>query len=259
LKKLGANGYLASENKAEKDVIHERIILIEETAKVCMTTAFCLCCHFAATVYIENSKNEALRERVLPKIKSGDLLVGTGLSNPLKSFSQMEQLHLEAKSVAGGYLIQGALPAVSNIGEDHGFAFIAAHETLGSIMGFTFCDVRGITLKQRTGYLGLNGSATYSCSFDQVFIPEEQIISSKAEEFVQNIRSQFVAYQIPLGLGVSAACIESIKKISERNKSIHQFLKVQSVDLEVQYEILRKKLCKQIRMKCSDWKEILSL
>ena len=44
-------------------------------------------------------------------------------------------------------------------------------------MGIVPCNVDGMKLNQRTGYLALNGSATYSCSFKNVFIPDENIIS----------------------------------------------------------------------------------
>src|SRR5690625_2168945 len=90
-----------------------------------MTTAFCIWCHLAATTYLTNTENEQLRTEVLPKLISGEILAGTGLSNPLKSFAKLETLHLKAEKIRGGYLINGALPAVSNIGEQQTFAFIA--------------------------------------------------------------------------------------------------------------------------------------
>lgn len=259
LMKLGEEGYFSSGNMPKENVIQKRIILIEETAKVCMTTAFCLWCQFAAITYIENSDNEKLRQKFLPKLTVGELLAGTGLSNPLKSFSNIEKLHLKAEKVSNGFIVNGALPAVSNICDDHAFAFIASSEQDGTIMGFVPCNVDGMKLKQRTGYLALNGSATYSCSFQNVFLPDENIISLNAQEFVQSIRTLFVSYQIPLGFGVTASCIESMKKIADKNKKVHQYLRIQPTDIEVQYEHLRKRLCKQIRSKCNDWNEIVQL
>lgn len=259
LVKLGEEGYYLSDHLPKESIIQKRIILIEETAKVCMTTAFCLWCQFAAITYIENSENKKLQQKFLPKLTSGELIAGTGLSNPLKSFAKIETLHLKAEKVNGGFVINGALPAVSNIGKGHAFAIIARNDEFGPIMGFVSCDVDGMTLNQRTGYLALNGSATYSCSFNNVFISDENIISYDAEKFVQTIRSLFVSYQIPLGFGVTHSCIESMKKQAEKNKEVHQYLRIQPTDLEVKYEHLRKKMCKQIRSKCSDWNEIIQL
>ena len=37
-------------------------------------------------------------------------------------------------------------------------------------MGFVSCDAEGLQ-KEKVDYLGINGSATYACSFNDVFIP----------------------------------------------------------------------------------------
>src|SRR5699024_10556230 len=122
--RLGSAGFFATDH-SEKDVMLKRIAVVEEIAKVCMTTAFCVWCHFAATTYVSHSENNYLRERILPQLLNAKLLAGTGLSNPLKSFANLEKIHLQAKKVSGGYIINGALPAVSNIGAEQSFAFIA--------------------------------------------------------------------------------------------------------------------------------------
>lgn len=255
---LGKEGYFLSNDKTEVEVILQRVAVIEKTAKVCMTTAFCLWCHFAAIVYITNTKNHQLRKKILPKLESGELLAGTGLSNPLKTFSSIEKIHLTARKVENGYIINGSLPAISNIGKGHAFAFIARSET-SYIMGFISCDDERLSLNERTNYLGMNGSATYSCTFTNVFIPESDIISYEAIKFVQSVRSLFVSYQIPLGLGVTASSIASIEKMYEKNASVNKYLQKGSEDIKARYVILRKCLRKQIRAKCYHWKDIVNL
>ena len=97
LRKLGEAGFLSSENKSKKDTIMDEMYLVEETAKVCMTTAFCLWCHLAALTYVRNTKNEKLKNELLPALESGEILAGTGLSNPMKFYAGLEKLHLSAK------------------------------------------------------------------------------------------------------------------------------------------------------------------
>ena len=87
LRKLGEAGFLSSENKSKKDTIMDEMYLVEETAKVCMTTAFCLWCHLAALTYVRNTKNEKLKNELLPALESGEILAGTGLSNPMKFYA----------------------------------------------------------------------------------------------------------------------------------------------------------------------------
>ena len=69
---------------------------------------------------------------LLPALARGELLGGTGLSNTLKSSCEIERFLLSAKRVEGGYEINGTLPWVSNLGDDHvfGSAFFSSESFL---------------------------------------------------------------------------------------------------------------------------------
>lgn len=263
LETLGKEGFYQVKDLSERDVILRRIAIIEETAKTCMTTAFCIWCHLAATTYITHSKNTVLKEKVLPKLLNGELLAGTGLSNPLKSFAKLEKLHLKAKKVNGGYVIQGTLPAVSNIGEDHGFAVIAEVNEDEKVMCFVYGNQNGLTLKQRIGFIGVNGSSTYCCLFNEVFIPNEQVITSEVDEYIEEIRTRFITYQIPLALGVTASCIEMMEKLAKKHKlikdNINRFLPVQPKDLKQKHDRLRSRIFELVSEKSLDWAQLIEL
>ncbi|HLR42958.1 MAG TPA: acyl-CoA dehydrogenase family protein [Pseudogracilibacillus sp.] len=254
LEKLGEAGFFAVEAR-EQDELEKRFIVIEETAKVCMTTAFCIWCHLAATTYLTHTENESLKNAVLPKLLTGKLLAGTGLSNPLKSFAKLETLHLKAEKVRGGYIVRGALPAVSNIGPGQAFAFIAEVESDEKVMGFVYCDDPAITLRARTGYIGLNGSATFSCAFQDIFIPDAQIIATNVDTFVEQVRTRFLAYQIPLALGVTAASVNTMDKIANKyhENNINQYLRVQPEDLNVRNDAIRSQLADVIGAPNLSW------
>src|SRR5690625_3135198 len=98
IEKLGEAGFFELED-SEEHVLLKRLAVVEETAKVCMTTAFCIWCHLAATTYLTHSDNLYLKEQVLPRLLAGEILAGTGLSNPLNAFTQLEPLHLKAERV----------------------------------------------------------------------------------------------------------------------------------------------------------------
>jgi len=138
IERLGEAGFFTTDTDDEYFIL-KRLAVVEETAKVCMTTSFCIWCHLAAITYLSHSDNLYLKEQVLPRLLAGEILAGTGLSNPLKAFAQLEPLHLKAERVSGGYVINGALPAVSNIGSDEAFAFVAEVDDVQKVMGFVFC------------------------------------------------------------------------------------------------------------------------
>lgn len=259
LQKLGEAGYFTITNKTQSGILLQRTWLVEETAKVCMTTAFCLWCHLASITYITHSNNTHLQQNILPKLISGKLIAATGLSNPLKAFAQLERNHLTATKVAGGYVINGCLPAVSNIEQDHGLAFIANVSEEESIMFLTMCNVHGLTLQQHKNFFGLNGSATYRCNFEDVFVSNENIIANKAFEFIQQVRAEFVSYQIPLGLGVIAASVKEIEAALSGNDGINKSLRVQPSMLNERYHTLRDTYRQLIQKETIPWNQIIQI
>lgn len=256
---LGKNGFFDSTGKDEFDYILAEMNIVEEVAKVCMTTAFCLWCHLAALTYIRNTANLSLKEKYLPLLENGETLGATGLSNPMKFYAGLEKLHLNAKQVDGGYIVSGALPAVSNLGEGHSFGVIANVDENKQVMFFVPCSIDGLKLKAKTEYLGVNGSATYACTFDDVFLPNEALISDNAAAFIEQIRPAFILYQIPLGLGVTKAAIQAIERVKARQNNCNQYLKVQAPELQQELQQVEQSLANVFQAKEKNFKTIASI
>ncbi|SDO33599.1 acyl-CoA dehydrogenase family protein [Alkalicoccus daliensis] len=255
---LGTGGYLSSENKTVAEAAAEEVQVVKEVSSYCMTTGFNLWCHMAALTYVRHTENTGLKDRFLPKLESGELLGATGLSNPMKFYAELEKLHLKAEPVPGGYQLNGALPAVSNLGEGHWFGAIAATPDNHRIMAFVSCDQEGISLKEKVSYLGLNGSATYAVRFENVFIPQEQILAEDADAFVQKIRPYFVTYQVPVGLGVIEAAVASMKKCANKQSGVNEYLPVQPEDIETPLRGIEADF-KALLEEGVTWKEILEI
>lgn len=245
LQKLGSSGLFQSKGLTEKEILYNHFTTAYETSKTCMTTGFVLWCHLAAITYLQNSRNDYLKDEILPLLETGELLGATGLSNPMKFYAGLEKLHLKASEVDGGYVISGHLPYISNLCNKHWFGLIASVNETKRIMAFIPCDADKIELKEKKDFLGLNGSATLTCKFNQFFIPKKWIISENADAFVEKIRPTFVFYQIPLGLGISKSAIQSIDKVRNKQEKCNQFLQVQSKELREKWQTLQKEV-KQI-------------
>lgn len=231
LLEIGKSGLLSSEGKTAKETCANEVEVVKQVSRYCMTTGFNLWCHLAALTYLRHTENTGLKARLLPQLENGETLGGTGLSNPMKYYAGMEKLHLKAEKEDGGYVISGALPAVSNLGHGHWFGVIAETDEGGRIMALISCEEPGLTLKEKVSYLGLNGSATFSCIFKDVFIPDGQILSEDADAFVKKIRPYFVAYQVPLGLGVTGAAVDSMTKQDNKQGGCNSYLPVQPEDI----------------------------
>lgn len=258
LKSIGKAGFLNSDNGVDYST---EVRVVEEVSKVCMTTAFNLWCHLASLTYIRNSDNSYLKEEILPQLENGHLLGGTGLSNPMKYYAGLETLHLKAAKTNEGYVVNGQLPSVSNLGKDHWFGIIAEVSSDQRIMAVVPCNAEGLSLKAKLEYLGVNGSATYSCAFDEVTIPEKWIVSHDVDSFIVKIRPAFVLYQIPLGLGVTEASIGSIRQVCNKQGGCNDFLPVQPDELEKELELIRTEVYKlaAAQILLQQWKDLLQL
>src|SRR3954468_1021235 len=64
LRKLGEAGMFSSVNKSQKQYLLDEMYVVGETAKICMTTAFCLWCHFAALTYVRHTRNDKLKRNL---------------------------------------------------------------------------------------------------------------------------------------------------------------------------------------------------
>jgi len=242
LHKLAGEGFFKSSGLTKQDYLPREVSVVEEIAKVCMTTAFNVWCHLASLTYIRNSNNAYLKDEILPLLENGTLLGGTGLSNPMKYYAKMETLHLKAECTRDGYVITGQLPAVSNLGSDHVFGIIAEVNEDERIMALVSCRTEGLTLKVKQGYMGVNGSATYSCAFENVFIDDRWILSHSADDFVEKIRPYFILNQIPLGLGVTDASIQSIRQVVNKQAGCNQYLATQPDELLEELQAYQNKL-----------------
>ncbi len=206
---------------------------METISAECMTTGFAAWCQDACGWYIEHSDSDTLKREVLPRLARGEALGGTALSNPMKWFAGIEDLKLLADRVQGGYVINGRLPWVSNLGPDHYFG--AIFKVRGSdrpVMALINCADPGFELTQCPAFTALEGSRTYGCHFDQVFVPDEHVLADPLPEYIQRIRPGFVLLQMGMGLGLIEGCINVMREANETLAHVNCYLDDQVAELE---------------------------
>lgn len=214
---------------------------IEEISKDCLSTGFIAWCQVACTWYLQNTENQQLRANLLPKIARGETLAGTGLSNPVKHFSDIEKIALTAKPVEGGYVINGMLPWVSNLGPGHHFGIAAKlADSDDYMMAIVSDELEGMSLRCNAHFIALEGTGTYSCLFRDAFVPDEWVLAAPCEEYVACIRPGFVLTQVGMGLGLTASCIELMERSNRRLGHVNQFLDDQAGDLTADLQVARQ-------------------
>jgi len=213
LKKLGAIGAFNQHLPATRaDDMADMGAAIQTMATVsheCMSTGFTMWCQNTCGWYLQNAANPIVRDNWLAKVSSAEVLAGTGMSNTMKAFAGIEELRLTGKRVDGGYIVNGSLPWVSNLGEDHVFGTQFKLEgSERTVMALVDCASEGFTLRLSAHFTALEGTRTFACIFENVFIPDEMIIDEDGAGFLRRARSGIVLLQFGMGFGNIQSCID---------------------------------------------------
>jgi alkylation response protein AidB-like acyl-CoA dehydrogenase len=208
-----------------------------EVSKVCGASGFMMWCQAVCGLYLQQSGNPALMGEVLARHVAGVGMGGTALSNPMKSYAEIESLLLRATPVAGGYLVNGTLPWVSNLAPDHYCGAIAAidgHDgqvdTEGGsspsreLMFLLRCDAPGVTLRTCPSFSAMEGTGTYALHLKDLFIGAANTIADPAKPTIARIRGAFVLLQCGMAVGITQGAIDSMWAVEAQLGHVNQFL-----------------------------------
>ena len=221
-----------------------------EVSRVCGATGFMVWCHDVCGVYMEQSGNPALMGHVLDQHANGRTLGATGMSNPMKTFAGIETFLLHAKKVDSGYVVNGTLPWVSNLGPDHYFgavADVAAENTAvdaakTEIMFLIHCDAPGVELRNCPSFSAMEGTNTWAVRLTDYFVGSEQMIADPVRPFIGRIRAAFILLQTGMGLGVAQGAIDSMWTVERQLGHVNEFLDDRPDDLQAELDELTARI-----------------
>lgn len=202
----------------------------------CLSTAFCMWCQDALAWYIFASDNDALKASLGRRVAAGDVLGGTGLSNPMKTFFGIEKIRLKGKRVSGGYEVRGALPYVSNLGADHYFGAVFEVDDAPKhyVMAIVPCAGAGVELSDNTKFVALDGTRTFSVHLRDVIISDAFVLADPSDAFIARIRAGFVLLQAGMGIGFIRGCIALMNQVKGSLGHVNKYLDVQPEHLAEQ-------------------------
>lgn len=220
-----------------------------EASRVCGATGFMMWCQAVCGLYLEQSGNPALTGDALLQMASGQRLGGTALSNPMKSYAQIESLLLKATPVGGGYLVNGALPWVSNLGTDHCCGAIAAVEADGQSLGRELmfllrCDAPGVTMRDCPSFSAMEGTGTWALHLKDYFVGAGEVIADPAKPTIARIRAAFVMLQCGMAVGITQGAIDSMWAVEAQLGHVNQFLEDRPDALQAELDALTERVMK---------------
>jgi alkylation response protein AidB-like acyl-CoA dehydrogenase len=222
------------------------IAAMTEVSRVCGATGFMVWCHDVCGVYMEQSGNPALMGEALADHGNGQTLGATGMSNPMKTFAGIETFLLHAKKVDGGYVVNGTLPWVSNLGPDHYFGAVADVAVDGvvksEVMFLIRCDAPGVELRNCPSFSAMEGTNTWAVRLTDYFVGAKEIIADPVRPFIGRIRAAFILLQTGMGLGVAQGAIDSMWTVERQLGHVNEFLDDRPDDLQAELDDLTARI-----------------
>ncbi|HZX33533.1 MAG TPA: acyl-CoA dehydrogenase family protein [Rhodocyclaceae bacterium] len=230
----GFAGVVATEYGGSGKGIGDAIATMAKVGETCLSTAFTHWCQTACARYIQLSDNAAAKAEWLPGLAGGRQLGGTGLSNTFKSCCEIERFLLTARRVDGGYEVNGTLPWVSNLGEDHIFVTGCPVDGDGRLVFFVVkCDQPGFKLVDGAHFTALEGTRTLACQFRNVRIDDARVLAhpEQSAEFLARIQPGMILAQLGMGIGLIRDCIRLIDCAGRTHQHINCFEEDQADEL----------------------------
>lgn len=214
-------------------------------AEECISTAFCMWCQNALAWYIASSENAALKVTLLPKVAAGDVLGGTGLSNPMKTFFGIEKMRLKGTRTDGGYIVRGALPWVSNVGEDGYFGIVFSVEQddgVKHVMAVARADQPGVKTALDHDFMSMAGTATRTVQFRDALIEDLFVLADPIDDYLKKIRPGFVLMQTGMALGMVRSSIKLMEQVRGQLGHVNKYLEKQPEHFQAELDALEAEI-----------------
>ena len=184
-------------------------VMMEEIARGCSSTATMIGAHQSIgtnAIYIGGS--EELKEKYLPRLCSGEMIASFALTEP-EAGSDTFNLKTEAKRIGDKWILNGSKIWITNAGIANLISVFA--RTDKGITGFAVeANSPGITIGPPEKKLGIKGSTTNSITFENVEVPDENMIGREGRGFI-------IAMNTIIGgrLTIGACCLGASRELLE--------------------------------------------
>lgn len=226
---LGLMGMTTPEKYGGSDMdFISYILAIHELSKVSGTVGVILSVHTSvATNPILKFGTEAQIEKYVPKLASGEYLGSFCLTEPAAG-SDAVSIKTSAKKVEGGYELNGSKVFITNGGYADVYIVFAVTDSTQKTKGITAFIVErtmeGLVIGKNEEKMGLHGSSTVQLTFENLFVPEENILGQLGEGFTiamanLNVGRIGIAAQ---ALGIAEAALEAAIGYAKERQQFNQ-------------------------------------
>lgn len=203
-------------------------IAVEEVARVCASTAITLAAHVSlgcGPVY--GNGTEAQKLKYLVPMAKGEAIGAFGLTEP-NAGSDAAGTQTKAVPVSGGWRVNGSKIYITNASYAKYITFTAVTDPARKANGISAFIVEtsapGFRVGKKEKKMGLRGSDTVEVVFEDVFVPEENLLGDPAGGFKAFMKT-LTGGRISIGalaLGIAQGAYEHALHYSKIRRQFNQ-------------------------------------
>jgi kynurenine formamidase/alkylation response protein AidB-like acyl-CoA dehydrogenase len=169
--------------------------------------------HQSAAGMLAVSKNNTLQEKYLPRMGSGEVLVGVGFSQLRREGEPLTT----AKPVDGGYLLNGVIPWVTGWGIFHEFIVAATLVDGSAVFGMIPLKLEGgLEFSEVADLAAMPSTNTVAVKLNNWFLPDESVVFIKQPGWIHEQDKRNVLKATFLATGCALAGLDIIEDISHK-------------------------------------------
>jgi alkylation response protein AidB-like acyl-CoA dehydrogenase len=225
-------------------------ILIEEISRFCASTAVIIDVHTSVGMEpILVYGTEAQKQRWLPRLASGELLGAFALTEP-GAGSDAASLRTTAKTVDGGYVLNGSKTFITNLGRAGTYIVMARTGAPGATGVSAFvveAGTPGLRCGRAFDKMGLNGSPTGELHLEDCRVDADALLGREGQGFAIAMsaldagRIGISAQALGLAEGALEDAIEYLRQRQQFGQPLVEFqgLQFMLADMATQVEAAR--------------------
>jgi alkylation response protein AidB-like acyl-CoA dehydrogenase len=227
------------------------LMVIEELARACATTALILCVQQLGALPILLAGTDEQKQRFIPKLASGEWLAAYGLTEP-GSGSDAGAMLTRAEKRGDVYVLNGMKHFITNAGIAHINTIFAITEQGKGTRGISAFVVEGdrpgFKLGKIENKMGIRGSQTGELVLEDCEVPAENLLGKEGDGFkialatLDRTRPGIAAQAVGIAQGALDEAVKFAKQRVQFGKPIieNQGIQFMLADMDIQVEAARR-------------------
>lgn len=234
--RLGALGLL--DLGCGADPLLNMVAVIEDVSAESLSAGFAVWAHRMCLEYVDRGP-ESVRAAFRDRLATGTTIGVTAMAAGLRQAAGLGDVPLIATPVDGGIEITGPIRWASNVFEDSLIVLPARCGDGTTFVAVIDADSSGVRINPAPDLLALEATSSTSLVLEQVFVPEERLVSADLLTFCRDIRPTFLALQTSFCSGIAGA---SLAEAAQLLTGLGEQFADEYAALDAEYTSLRTRL-----------------